>query len=75
MLLSYRYCGAMDSMEAVKHKDRLLHNGIDRVDNSKGYHPENCVPCCKTCNIAKQSMSVEEFLAWARRVIGHAAVI
>jgi hypothetical protein len=28
-------------------------NGIDRVDNSKGYTKENCVSCCQTCNRMK----------------------
>jgi hypothetical protein len=28
-------------------------NGIDRVDNSKGYSKENCVACCQVCNRIK----------------------
>ena len=28
-------------------------NGIDRVDNTKGYILENCIPCCKHCNRMK----------------------
>lgn len=24
--------------------------GLDRIDNSKGYAPENVVPCCTVCN-------------------------
>lgn len=28
-------------------------NGIDRVDNSKGYTKENCVACCQSCNRMK----------------------
>lgn len=27
--------------------------GIDRIDNSKGYSKENCVPCCAICNRMK----------------------
>ena len=34
------YCGVL-----------LEINGIDRMDNTKGYVPDNCVPCCKTCNL------------------------
>ena len=37
-------------------------NGIDRVDNSKGYIIENCVSCCKMCNLMKLSDSEELFL-------------
>jgi hypothetical protein len=28
-------------------------NGIDRVDNTKGYIKENCVSCCEVCNRIK----------------------
>lgn len=28
-------------------------NGIDRVDNAKGYETSNCVTCCKICNRMK----------------------
>lgn len=27
--------------------------GLDRINNSKGHLQENCVPCCKECNIAR----------------------
>lgn len=36
-------------------------NGIDRIDSSKGYTLTNSVPCCKHCNIAKNTMSEAEF--------------
>ena len=65
------YCGAERTLRSYRHHDELHHNGVDRVDNSQGYTPENCVPCCKTCNTAKASMSVEEFLGWARRVASY----
>lgn len=42
--------------------------GIDRRDNSLGYLLENCVPCCKDCNLAKRDMSEESFLAWVARI-------
>ena len=35
------------------------YNGIDRVDNSKGYLKNNCVPCCRKCNLKKNSTSVQ----------------
>lgn len=46
-------------------------NGIDRVDNEKGYVFENCVSCCKTCNVTKLAMSRTEFLSWVKRVYEH----
>ena len=36
-----------------------IYNGIDRVDNSKGYILNNCVPCCGECNFKKSFVTVE----------------
>ncbi len=46
-------------------------NGLDRIDNSKGYTPDNVVPCCSVCNRAKHTMTVAEFRDWVQRVYGH----
>lgn len=43
--------------------------GIDRVDNSCGYHPGNARPCCKQCNRAKGVLAEAEFLAWIARLL------
>ncbi len=45
--------------------------GIDRQDNEKGYSVENCVPCCKPCNLAKRDMSKDEFIGWVIRIATH----
>ena len=39
-----------------------IYNGIDRVDSALGYLPENCVSCCKHCNVAKMGLSEIDFL-------------
>ena len=44
------------------------YTGIDRVDNSRGYEPGNVVGCCKHCNSAKGSRTVDEFREWAFRL-------
>jgi len=44
-------------------------NGIDRLDNSKGYTPQNCVPCCEICNKAKRDLTLEEFTSWIQKLI------
>jgi len=36
-----------------------IYNGIDRVDNSKGYILENCVSCCGNCNNMKSNISLK----------------
>ena len=40
------------------------YNGIDRLNNNKGYLIENCVACCEKCNRAKFKMEPEEFSDW-----------
>jgi len=47
------------------------YNGIDRVDNKISYEIGNVVPCCKTCNFAKHTMSESEFFDWISRVSKH----
>ena len=43
-------------------------NGMDRVDNDKGYVDGNVVTSCRMCNVAKNSHSRDEFESWAVRV-------
>jgi hypothetical protein len=38
-----------------------VYNGIDRVDNNKGYILTNCEPCCERCNKAKLAYSLDDF--------------
>lgn len=67
------YCGKEPS-QIVKLKGcngEYIYNGIGRIDNTSGYVMENCVSCCKTCNIAKAAMSVKEFKIWIDRVYNH----
>ena len=56
------YCGK-PSVDGVK-----IH-GLDRVDNSKGYHVDNVVSCCEQCNRAKHTHSREEFIDMCKRVV------
>jgi hypothetical protein len=51
-----------------KNANFVFFNGIDRVDSTKGYEFENCVPCCKYCNFAKNDMSYDDFKKWICRV-------
>ena len=54
------YCGRIPSQK-VTHRwgTFYFYNGIDRVDNSKGYISNNSAPCCKECNSKKLSIRVE----------------
>ena len=67
------YCGAVPSnvLRSRNNTGDFIYNGIDRVDNTRGYSPDNVVPCCETCNKAKRAMGEEEFLEWVARVYRH----
>lgn len=61
------YCGKQPSQSNGKDLNRyyggdlFIHNGLDRVDNTKGYIDGNVVPCCWSCNRIKGSFSIQEF--------------
>lgn len=49
-------------------------NGIDRIDNSKGYIKENCQSCCKVCNKMKTDYNQEFFLKHIRKILDNRAI-
>jgi len=55
--------------ENVLEKGEILYNGVDRLDSDIGYTPENSVPCCTFCNVAKNDRPVEEFLIWLDKLV------
>lgn len=63
------FCGAAPSTPV---KEGHYRNGIDRLDNTKGYIPGNVAPCCHVCNMMKHRRTVEEFLAHVERVHNYA---
>jgi hypothetical protein len=69
------YCDRKPSniMNRGNNKNNFIYNGIDRVDNTKGYTLDNCVPCCYKCNKAKGTMPTNEFLDWVVEVYHHSA--
>lgn len=65
------YCGQIADRPSPIAKGTngdYLYNGIDRIDNSKGYVNGNVRTCCKQCNIAKNVISEPEFIEWVKRV-------
>ena len=67
------YCGAKPSR--IKRSKGSVgdyaYNGVDRVDNTRGYTIDNVVSCCFTCNRAKNTMTLEEFRTWLVRICAH----
>lgn len=64
------YCGSIP--QSVQHNQRAngdyVYNGIDRLDNSKGYFVKNCVSCCGLCNWMKRELSKDAFLQHIRKI-------
>lgn len=59
------YCNKMPLNTFISgRKITILYNGIDRVDNTKGYTLENVVTCCSQCNTAKLNFTIDEFKTW-----------
>lgn len=63
------YCGAAPRKRMTYRKDgspmyngEIYANGVDRVDNDKGYTELNSVACCTECNLSKHTRSKEQFL-------------
>lgn len=51
------YCGAIENFV-----------GVDRLDNTRGYTPDNVVPCCFPCNGMKGTRKLEIFLEKCRDI-------
>lgn len=68
------YCGISPSPFAkgsANSNGAFVGNGIDRVDNTKGYIRSNVVSCCTQCNWAKNIQSQNDFYKWAIRFYNH----
>ncbi len=69
------YCGRKPKQSIIKNNPSCygdyLYNGIDRIDNTKGYIFENCVPCCGICNKAKSNLPIEDFREWIKDLVNN----
>jgi hypothetical protein len=57
------YCGCVASQIKFEkgYNGYYIYNGIDRIDNTKGYVNDNVTTCCGKCNRMKWQMTMEEF--------------
>lgn len=72
---SCEYCGNAPKLKSYLYTNNIYAigkeiyaNGIDRVDNSKGYEITNVVSCCDICNRAKGALSLPDFKEWIQRI-------
>lgn len=67
------YCGVEPRANSYSSESSVSvpMTGVDRLDSSLGYSPDNCVPCCGTCNKAKLDRTPQEFIDWIRRAADH----
>ena len=47
--------------------------GIDRKNNNIGYTLDNCLSCCKMCNVGKHTSTYEEFIEHCKKVARNCA--
>jgi len=63
------YCGTKPKKLRYYSKyDNVSYNGVDRLDSDKGYMYDNCVPCCKYCNISKLDTPPLDWLNWIYKI-------
>lgn len=60
------YCGK--KAESNKRKGKYAYNGVDRINNKKGYTVNNTASCCTMCNYMKASYTALEFLNHVRMI-------
>lgn len=49
-------------------------NGLDRLDNNKGYVLDNVLSCCKYCNFGKNILTGQEYIDHCKKVIDFQAL-
>lgn len=69
------YCNSapINKFKNQNNSGTYIYNGLDRIDNNKGYIENNIVTCCKNCNRAKSDMKIEEFLKLITNIYNNCA--
>lgn len=67
------YCGTEPKQKQISviSTGVFLYNGVDRVDNKKGYTPKNTLSCCGTCNKLKGTLSYTDFVVQIKSIYNH----
>lgn len=70
------YCD-IEPSNIFTHKKNIgefIHNGIDRLDSSKGYTTDNVVSCCAFCNYKKRETPYNDFINWISKVYNNCQI-
>lgn len=64
------YCNSEPSTKIQRktHYTAYFFNGIDRIDNDKGYYLDNVRTCCKLCNKMKSNLKEEDFYKHIKKI-------
>lgn len=68
------YCGAAPNIRdkySKYYKINIPVTGIDRINSSKGYTVDNCVPCCSMCNKMKLNYTTDQFINKIKSIYFH----
>jgi 5-methylcytosine-specific restriction endonuclease McrA len=67
------YCGEPPSKFHKLRTGRkgFLYNGLDRLNNDRGYELDNVAACCIDCNRAKWDRNKDDFVNWIRKCYKH----
>lgn len=65
------YCSNPPSNTAKQNHRSLTYNGVDRVDNSRGYYDDNVVSCCGECNWMKNKLNKDKFLEKVKKIFNN----
>lgn len=67
------YCGTKphSSLNHAGSNGKYIYNGIDRINNNKGYIIGNCVTSCGDCNWMKKTYTQQEFLLRIKLIYDH----
>ena len=69
------YCGDLltNTDSGVRRHGGYTYNGVDRVNNDKGYIEGNVVSSCYVCNLFKGTLTVDQFKQWIKDIWKHHA--
>lgn len=64
------FCGRLPNTQrkTIDSYGIFTYNGIDRLNNDRGYTIDNVVSCCIICNRAKNNMTFKDFMTWIQDV-------